>query len=48
MTHQADRLRDAFAALDAGGDTRPFAALFAPTAQWHGIAGSGMDGATPT
>jgi len=47
MTGQVDRLREAFAALD-GGDAGPFAALFAPTAQWHGVPGIGVDGATPT
>lgn len=47
MGERAERLRDAFAALDRGS-VDEFAALFAPEGQWLGVPGSGWEGATPT
>ena len=45
MTGRANRLRDAYAALDRG-EAGPFEELFRPDAQWRGVEGS-ADGLTP-
>jgi ketosteroid isomerase-like protein len=47
MSDRAERLRQAFAALD-GGDVGNFRDLFVEDAQWLGVPGSGWAGATPT
>ena len=46
MSDRCDRLRSAYDALDRG-DAAEFDELFAPDAQWLGVPGSAMDGATP-
>jgi ketosteroid isomerase-like protein len=46
MEDRCERLRRAFDALDRG-DADEFEALFADDAQWLGVPGSGIDGATP-
>jgi ketosteroid isomerase-like protein len=46
VSERTDRLKRAFAALD-GGDPSVFRELFAEEAQWLGVPGSGVDGATP-
>ena len=47
MSERTERLEQAFAALDRG-DVGAFRELFAESAQWLGIPGSGVDGDTPT
>jgi ketosteroid isomerase-like protein len=47
MSERSDRLRQAFAALDAG-DVGGFRGLFVEDAQWLGVPGSGWGGKTPT
>jgi ketosteroid isomerase-like protein len=47
MSERTDRLTEAFAALRRG-DSSGFRDLFAEDAQWLGVPGSGLDGATPT
>lgn len=47
MSERTDRLAEAFAALNVG-DVSPFRDLFLDDAQWLGVPGSGIDGATPT
>jgi len=46
MSARADAIRQAFAELDRGS-VELFQRLFAGGAQWLGVPGSGMDGATP-
>lgn len=41
-----ERLREGLEALDRGGVAR-LGALFAADAQWLGVPGTGIDGATP-
>jgi ketosteroid isomerase-like protein len=46
VSDRIDRLQEAFDAL-AAGDSSAFRDLFAEGAQWLGVPGSGVDGATP-
>lgn len=46
MSERAERLREAYAALNRG-DAGVFEQLFRPDAQWRGVEGVGFGGETP-
>lgn len=47
MSERTERLTEAFAALHRG-DLSQFRDLFVDDARWLGVAGTGVDGRTPT